>query len=92
VKLEKRLRAVEAKMSSNPTILHFADGTEKKIYGRKDYLLQLFIAASGQNLSPRDAKNLDLILKCKRSEERGGGRLVEAIKSVFVNEDEVTEN
>ena len=48
MKLEKRLRAVEAKMSSDPTILHFADGTEKKIYGRKHYLLQL--------LSPRQDK------------------------------------
>ena len=91
MKLEKRLRAVEAKMSSNPTILHFADGTEKKIYEGKHYLLHLFTGASERTLSPRDAKNLDLILKCKWAEERGGGRLVEAIQSVFVDEDEVTQ-
>ena len=81
LKLEKRLRALEARVNSNP-ILHFADGTEKRSSGPKHYLLDLLADRSRNDLSPKDAENWELILRCKWAEEPGGGRLVELIQSV----------
>ncbi len=62
MRLEKRVRALEARMLADPVILYFADGTTREICGRADYLLRLFCAACyGGELSPRQAAELDLI-------------------------------
>jgi len=62
IRLEKRIRALEARMLADPVILYFADGTTSEICGRADYLLRLFCAAcGGEDLSPRQAAELDLI-------------------------------
>jgi hypothetical protein len=62
MKLEKRIRALEAKMLSDAVVLCFADGSTREICGRADYLLRLFCAACyGGDLSPRQAAELDLI-------------------------------
>ena len=62
MRLEKRIRALESKMHSDPVILYFADGSTREICGRADYLLKLFCTACyGGELSPRQAAELDLI-------------------------------
>jgi hypothetical protein len=62
MRLEKRIRALEARMLSDPVILYFADGSTREICGRADYLLRLFCdACYGGDLSPRQAAELDLI-------------------------------
>ncbi len=62
MKIERRLRALESKMLADPVILYFADGTTQEICGRADYLLRLFCTAChGEDLSPRQAADLDLI-------------------------------
>jgi hypothetical protein len=62
MRLEKRIRALEARMLADPVILYFADGTTREICGRADYLLRLFCdACYGGELSPRQATELDLI-------------------------------
>ena len=62
MRLEKRVRALEARMLAGPVILYFADGGTREICGRADYLLHLFCAATGGGeLSPRQAAELDLI-------------------------------
>jgi hypothetical protein len=62
MRLEKRIRALEANMLVDPVILYFADGSTREICGRPDYLLRLFCAAcGGEDLSPRQASELDLI-------------------------------
>jgi len=62
MRLEQRIRALEARFHADPVILYFADGSTKEICGRADYLLRLFCAACyGGELSPRHAAELDLI-------------------------------
>ena len=62
MRLERRLRALESKMFADPLTLYFADGSKREICGRGDYLLRLFCAAcGGEDLSPRQAAELDLI-------------------------------
>lgn len=62
MKFDNRIRALEAKMHADPVILYLADGSTREICGRADYLLRLFCAAcAGEDLSPRQAADLDLI-------------------------------
>jgi hypothetical protein len=62
MRLEKRIRALEARMLADPVILYFADGSTREICGRADYLLSLFCdACYGGELSPRQSAELDLI-------------------------------
>jgi hypothetical protein len=62
MRLEKRIRALEFTMHSDPVILYFADGSTREICGRADYLLRLFCAACyGGDLSPRQTAELNLI-------------------------------
>jgi hypothetical protein len=62
MRLEKRIRALEARMLADPVILYFADGSTREICGRADYLLKLFCTACyGGELSPRQSAELDLI-------------------------------
>lgn len=84
MKFEKRLRALEAKMLTEPVTLHFADGTTTELHGEHDLLLHLFCAScSGADLDSRDARQLDLIRRCVAAEEPGGGRMVELIQGVL---------
>ena len=62
MRLEKRVRALEASMLADPVILYFADGSTREICGRADCLLKLFCTACyGGELSPRQAAEFDLI-------------------------------
>lgn len=62
MRLEKRIRALEARMLADPVILYFVDGSTREICGRADHLLKLFCTACyGGDLSPRQAAELDLI-------------------------------
>ncbi len=62
MRLEKRVRALEARMLADPVILYFADGSTREICGRADYLLRLCCAACyGGELSPRQTAEVDLI-------------------------------
>jgi len=83
MRFEKRIQALEAKMLSDPMILHFADGSTESLTGRRYFLLDLLSGAYGGGLSPDQAAQLDLIRKCVRAQEPGGGRLVELMQSVM---------
>jgi len=81
MRLEKRVRALEARMLADPVILYFADGSTNEICGRADYLLKLFCTACyGGDLSPRQVSELDLI---RESVGEGGAscaRMTEIIR------------
>jgi len=84
MRLEKRLRALEARLVSNPVLLDFADGTTREIHGRADYLLDLFAGACGhQNLSSKQSTDLELIRQCLSAREPGGGHMVEVIQCLL---------
>jgi hypothetical protein len=62
MKFEKRLRALEARMITNPVVLYFADGSTRAICGQGDFLLRLLKGVFGRaDLSPSQAAQLDLI-------------------------------
>jgi hypothetical protein len=85
MKLEKRLRALEARLIGNPVVLHVPDGSTREICGRGDYLMDLFAGAcSHGHLSSGQAADLDLIRQCVRSKEPGGGHMVELIQAFLL--------
>src|ERR1035438_325323 len=47
MRLEKRVRALEARLIGAPVILHFADGSKRELRGSGDFLLHLFYGACG---------------------------------------------
>jgi hypothetical protein len=71
MRLEKRIRALETRIVSDPVILHFADGTTREIHGWGDFLLDLLAGACGGDLSPRETAQLDLIRKSVDPQEPG---------------------
>src|SRR5580704_10561804 len=91
-RLEKRIRALEAQMLTDPVILHFADGSAESLTGRRYFLLDLFSCAYGGTAGPEQAAQLDLIRKCVRAQEPGGGRLVELMQSVMGSPEELEDN
>ena len=82
MKLEKRLRALEARLIAAPVILIFADGSTEEICGPRYFLLDLFRASSdiGPDLSPVQAEQLDLIRRSVSAQEPGGGHRIELIR------------
>lgn len=82
MKLEKRVKALEARLLADSVLLHFADGSTRLIMGRRYFLLDLF-ARESVDLSPTEAAQLDLIRRCVAAEEPGGARLVELMQSVM---------
>jgi hypothetical protein len=93
MRLEKRIQALEAiKMPSDPVVLHFADGSTESVTGRRDFLLDLLSGAYGGDLSTDQAAQLDLIRKCVRAQEPGGGRLVELMQSVMGSAEKSADN
>jgi hypothetical protein len=78
---ERRLRALEARMITEPVILLFADGNTQELRGPGDFLLRLFPGVFGKaNLSPGRSAQLDLIRQSVGSREPGRGRLVELLQ------------
>ena len=84
MRLEKRIRALEARLVSDPVILHFADGSTKEIRGRGDFLLDLFCGAcSGADLGSVRGNQLELIRQSIAAQEPGGGHMVELLRSLL---------
>ena len=81
MKLEKRIRELEARLLANQVTLYFADGSARQIRGDGNYLLDLLISACRRDqLSCGHAADLDLIRECVGSKEANGGHMVELIR------------
>lgn len=84
MRLEKRLRALEARLISSPVMLYFADGSTRALCGGSDLLVrQLQTVCRGADLTPGQSAELALIDECVRSEEPGGGRMVELLRCLL---------
>ena len=88
MRLERRLRALEARMSADPVILHFADGSTRNVNCRNDVLFSLFRNACGGNLSPEEAAQLDLIRQSVAADEPGGGHMIELLRALLAGSGE----
>jgi hypothetical protein len=84
MKFERRIRKLGSQLIADPPVLHFTDGSTRKLPGPGDSLLRLFRGVFGRvELSAGQAGQLDLIRKCVGAEEPGGGHMVELLQ-VFV--------
>ncbi len=82
MRLEKRIRALEARFIRDPIILEFADGSSQEIC-RGGYLLDLFtVALGGADLSAEQSSELDLIRQSVAAREPGGGRIIEVLRAL----------
>ena len=78
MRLEKRIRALEARIITDPLILYFADGSTRELRGRGDFVMGLFAGAcGGAELSSMQAEQLELIRQSVGAQEPGGGRMTE---------------
>jgi len=79
--LRRRLEALEKRIISEPTLLMMPDGSTASIPGHVDYLFRLFgVAVGGDNISPEQAAQLDLIRRSTGAREPSGGHMVDLIR------------
>ena len=81
MRVEKRVRALEARYIKDPVVLYFADGSTTEICGHGDFLLRLLAdTCSGGELKPEQAKQLDLVRRSVGAQEPGGARMIEVLR------------
>ena len=84
MRLEKRIRALEARLITDAVVLYFAGGSTRELRGRGDFLLRLFHGAcGGVDLSPGQAEQLDLIRQSVGAQEPGGARMTEVLRCLL---------
>jgi hypothetical protein len=84
MKLEKRIRLLEAKLSIGQVVLRLADGTTRELHGPSDFLVRLLRdVCRGADLSPGQAPQLDLIRQSVYAQEPAGGRLTELLRCLL---------
>jgi hypothetical protein len=88
--VERRIQALEARLSSDAVILHFADGSTQELRGPRYFLLDLINAAGRTDISASQAAQLEAVRRSLFAEEPGGGHLTEVIRILpeFVEEEE----
>jgi len=93
MRIERRVRALEAELIAEPLILHFADGSTRAIWGGGDFLMRLFKGVFGRaDLGRRQAAQLDLIRQSVRAQEPGGGRMIELLRCFLHAQADAREN
>jgi hypothetical protein len=79
-KLDRRLRALETKLITDPIVLYLPGGTTRQIFGRGEYLLDLFDRVCRRAaFSPQELADLEAIRESVGAQE-GGGHMVEVVK------------
>jgi hypothetical protein len=82
--IEKRIRALEARMMTGSVILHFRDGSTQPMCGQGDFLVRLIEGVCRRAaLSPGKAMQLDLIRQSVYAQEPGGGRMLELLRCLL---------
>jgi hypothetical protein len=84
MRLEKRIRALESRLITDPVVLYFADGSTRELRGCGDFLLSLLVGAcGGADLSPGQAAQLELIRQSVYAQEPGGARMTEVLRCLL---------
>lgn len=82
--LEKRIRALEAKMFRAPVVLQLPDRSRRELHGRGNFLVRLLQGVCGRAvLTAGQAAQLELIRQSVHAQEPGGGRLIELIRCLL---------
>lgn len=83
MKIEKRIRALEARMIADPVILVFEDGRTRKLPGG-NFLRRLLQGVCGITvLGAWERSELEDIRQCAGSKEPGGGHMVELLRCLL---------
>jgi hypothetical protein len=86
--LDKRLRALEARMVSDALTLYFADGSAREICWPGNSLMSLYIAACrGTEITPEQAGRLDMIRQSTHA-QFGDSRLGELLRLAVIGPSE----
>lgn len=88
MKIESRVRKLEAKIISAPIVLAFADGTTQEIRGPRDFILELLCGFSAGTLSLDQAEQLELIRRSESAIEPGNGRMVQLVRALMAGPNE----
>ena len=83
MKLERRIRALERTLMTQPVRLRLEDGSVAEIRGPRDFLLTLFLAACDAEVSATHREQLNLIKRSISSEQPGSGRMVDLIRALI---------
>jgi hypothetical protein len=78
--VERRIHALEARLSSDPVVLHFGDGSTQELRGPKYFLLDLIGAVGRKDISASQSAQLEAVRRSLWAEEPGGGRMTEVIR------------
>jgi hypothetical protein len=83
-KFERRLRVLEARMITDPVVLHLADGSTRTFCAGREFLVSILQrVCRGAAFSPGQSAELALIRQCMGSKEPGGGRLAELMRCML---------
>ena len=80
MKIERRIQALEARMTSAPVILYFTDGGAQALRGPRFFMARLFMAVLERNATPYQGEELALIRQSVGSQERSGGHMVDLVR------------
>ena len=76
-KMEQRIRALEKRMTGEPTILFFSDGTTMEL--PKALIRNLLFAVLQHRVTPEQVKYLEHILRRVGAKEPGNSHLIELL-------------
>ena len=80
MRIEKRVRALEARYIKEPVVLYFADGSTAEVCGYGDFMLDLFCAACRGDPTPQQNQQLDMIRRSVGAQEPGGAHMTELVR------------
>jgi|SRR6516162_4709859 len=83
LRIDQRIRRLEARLSPGRITLYFEDSSAKQIHGQRGFLLKLFPGLNGGDLSPVQAKQLDLIRQSTSAQEPGGAHLCDLLRALL---------
>lgn len=83
--LKKRIHALESTILQDPIVLYFRDGSTRELRGPRYFMLRLFLAAhGGEDVTPWEAEQLELIRQRVSAREPGGGHMVELVAVAMI--------
>jgi hypothetical protein len=80
MKIDRRIRALEARFASDRVVIYLADGSARELLGRTGFLLDLFCDACRGDLTSAQREQLELVRESVDADEPGGARLAEVLR------------
>ena len=82
MRIERRIRRLEARMTPERIILRFDDDSTTEIHGRRGFVLRLWPGLCEGDLNPEQAKQFELIRQSNATKEGVGGHMVDLLRAL----------